>query len=102
MSDLGSNGLGADVLDQVGDDVEVDVGFEQGHADFAQGFGDVLFSERALAAEGLEGALEFVCEVLKHADLKSISGDAGAGWGTRRQGQMRGFFAALRMTEWVR
>jgi hypothetical protein len=24
---------------------------------FAQGFADVLFSERALAAEGLEGAL---------------------------------------------
>jgi len=27
---------------RVADDVEVDVGFKQGYADFAQGFGDVL------------------------------------------------------------
>ena len=62
------------------DDVEVDVGFEQGDADFAQGFGDVFFGERALAAEGLEGALEFefegalelVCEVFKHGLVQCI------------------------------
>ncbi len=57
------------------DDVEVDVGFEQGDADFAQGFGDVFFSERALAAEGLEGALEFVCKVLKHRSSSSVKDD---------------------------
>ena len=61
-----ADGFGADVLDEVVDDVEVDVGFEQGDADFAQGFGDVFFSERALAAKDLEGALQFVCKVLKH------------------------------------
>ena len=55
------------------DDVEVDVGFEQGHADFAQGFGDVFFSERALAAEGLEGALEFVGKVFKHRSTLSVA-----------------------------
>ena len=71
--DFGADGLGADVLDEVADDVEVDVGFEQGHADFAQGFGDVFFSERALAAEGLEGTLEFVCEVFKHRSISSVS-----------------------------
>ncbi len=70
---FGSDGLDADVLDEVADDVEVDVGFEQGDADFAQGFGDVFFSEGALAAEGLEGALEFVCEVFKHRSISSVS-----------------------------
>jgi hypothetical protein len=54
------------VLDEVVDNAQVDVGFEEGDADFAQGFCDVFFSERALAAEGLKGALEFVCEVFKH------------------------------------
>ena len=66
---FGSDGFDADVLDQVAGDVEVDVGFEQGHADFAQGFGDVFFGERALAAEGLEGALQFVCKVFKHRSM---------------------------------
>ena len=57
---FGADGLFADVLDQVGDDLEVDVGFEQGDANFAQSFGDVFFSERALAAKVLEDALQFV------------------------------------------
>ena len=39
--------------------VEVDVGLEEGEADLAEGVGDVLVGEGALAAEGLEGALEF-------------------------------------------
>ena len=55
--DFSSDGLLADVLDEVGDDLEVDVGFKQGDANFAQGFGDVLFSERALAAKVFEDAL---------------------------------------------
>ncbi len=48
------------------DDGEVDVGLEEGEADLAHGFGDVFVGEGALAAEGLEGALEFVGEVFKH------------------------------------
>ena len=58
--DLLAEGADADVLDEVGDDVEVDVGLEQGEADLAEGFGDVLVGEGALAAEGFEGALEFI------------------------------------------
>src|SRR5208337_4136555 len=61
--DFGADGLDADLLDVVADDVEVVDGFEQGYGDFAEGFGDVFFSERALAAEGFKGALEFVCKV---------------------------------------
>jgi hypothetical protein len=58
-----------DVLNQVAGDVEVDIGFKQGYADFAQCFRDVFFGERTLAAKGLEGALEFVSEVLKHSQF---------------------------------
>ena len=70
---LGAHGLGADVLDQLADDVEVYVGFEHRHADFAQGFLNVFFGQRALAAEVLEGALEFVCKVFKHRSNSSVS-----------------------------
>ena len=52
-----ADGFLADVLNKVGDDLEVDVGLKQGDANLAQGFGDVLFSERALAAKVLEDAL---------------------------------------------
>ena len=67
--DLGAQGLGADLFDEVAGDVQVDVGFEQGDADLAQGFVDVLVGEGALAAEGLEGALEFFGESFKHGYL---------------------------------
>ena len=51
---------------RVSDDGEVDVGFEEGEADLAHGVGDVFVGDGALAAEGLEGALELVGEVFKH------------------------------------
>ena len=57
---LGAEGAGADVVDEGVDDGEVDVGLEEGEADLADGVGDVLFGDGALAAEILEGALEFV------------------------------------------
>ena len=72
--DFLADGLDADLLDEVFGDVEVDVGFEEGHADFAQGFGDVLFGEHTLAPEVLEGALQFVCQILKHGQFKCIAG----------------------------
>src|SRR5216683_2179480 len=58
--DLFADGAGADALDELGDDSEVDVGLEEGEANLAEGVGDVLVRDCALAAEGLEGALEFV------------------------------------------
>ncbi len=51
----------ANVVDQFFDDLEVDVGFEQRHANFFQRFADVFFGERALSAQVLECALQFVC-----------------------------------------
>jgi len=62
-----SDGLRADLLDEIADDVEVDVGLEQRYANFAQGFDDIFFGERALATEGFKGALQFICQILKHS-----------------------------------
>jgi hypothetical protein len=68
-----ADGLDANLLNEVADDVEIDVGFKQGDANFAQSFSDVFFSECALAAEGLKGALEFVSKVFKHGQFKCIA-----------------------------
>ena len=50
--DVGAEGAGADVLDEVLGDGEVDVGLEEGGADLAEGVGDVFVGDGALAAEG--------------------------------------------------
>ena len=71
--DFSADGFDADAFDEVVGDVKVDVGLEQGYANFAQGFSDVFFRERALAAQGFEGALEFVCKVFKHRSIPSVS-----------------------------
>ena len=75
--DFFAEGAGADVLDEVVDDGEVDVGFEEGEADLAEGVGDVLVGDGALAAEGLEGTLEFVAKVFKHTDVSLAAGGQG-------------------------
>ncbi len=58
--DFRPEGLGADVVDDLAGDVEVDVGFEERGADPAEGVVDVFVGEGALAAEVFEGALELV------------------------------------------
>ena len=62
------------MFDQVGDDGERDIGLDEGDADLAQGVTDVLIGDGALAAQGLEGTLEFVAEGLKHAALSLAAG----------------------------
>ena len=46
-----------DVVDKLLDHVQVDVGFEQGYADFPQGVPNIFFGDGALTAEILEGPL---------------------------------------------
>ena len=58
--DFLSDGAVADLGDEVADDFEGDVSFQQGEADFAQGFGDVGLVEGAAAAEPVEDAGELV------------------------------------------
>ena len=64
----------ADVVNQFFDDLEVDVGLEQRHADFFQRFADVLFRQRALSAQVLKGALQLICKVLKHCQESKALG----------------------------
>ena len=56
LDDFRAEGLGFDALDEIAGDLEIHVGFEQRHADLAQGIGDVglgNFSEPAQIAEGV-------------------------------------------------
>ena len=48
-----------DVIDELLYDFEVDVGFQQRQADFAQRLLNVLFIEDGLPAQGLERTLQF-------------------------------------------
>src|SRR5262249_22024024 len=41
-------------VDEAADDLEVDVGFEEGHPNLAEGLLDVVFAEPALAAQTVE------------------------------------------------
>ena len=56
-----ADSLLADVFDQLFDDFEVDIGFQQRHANFLERFADVLFGQRALPSQVLKGALQLVC-----------------------------------------
>src|SRR6266568_1492579 len=85
---FGANGLGANVLDELAGNVEVYVGFEQGYANFAEGFADVFFRERALAAQCFEGPLQFFCEVLKHRSDSSLQGSGVRDQGTGNREQL--------------
>ena len=81
--DFGADGFVADVLDRSLTTLRLTSASSRATRISPQGFGDVFFSQRALAAEGLEDALEFVGEVLKHRSSSSLpefereSGDRG-------------------------
>jgi hypothetical protein len=57
---FGAERFRAHMGDEFIGNADVDVAIEQGFADFGQTGVEVLFGELALAAEILEGALEFV------------------------------------------
>ena len=65
--------LGANMLDQLLDDIEVDIGLEEGDTDFPQGLLHVFLGDGALTAKILEGALQFFGEIFKHGDTLSLS-----------------------------
>ena len=64
--DLLADGALADGGDEVLDDLEVDVGFEQRAADLAHRLVDVLLGQPALAAEAAEGLGQAVGEGFEH------------------------------------
>ena len=55
-----AHGLFLDVFDELFDDLEIDVGFEQRHADFPQGGLHVFGRELAFAAQIFEDPLQLV------------------------------------------
>ena len=58
LDDFGADGLGLDALDEIAGDLEIHVGLQQRHADFAQGIADVGLGDFAEAAQVAEGVLE--------------------------------------------
>ena len=56
--DFRAEGLGFDALDEIAGDLEIHVGFEQRHADFAQRIADVGLGNFAEAAQVAKGVLE--------------------------------------------
>ena len=58
--------LGFDVLDEIANDLDIDVGFEQRKADFAQRILDIALGDAALALEFFEDPFEAVAERVKH------------------------------------
>ena len=56
LDDFRADGLGFDALDEIAGDLEIHIGFQQRHADLAEGVGDVglgNFSEPAQISEGV-------------------------------------------------
>src|ERR1039458_9461762 len=60
VENLLAHSLGFDVFDQLLDDFEVDVGFEEGHANFSQSYLHILSREFTFAAQVLEDPLQFI------------------------------------------
>jgi hypothetical protein len=68
--DLTAEGLLLNTVQQLADNFEVNVGFEQGQADLTQGVLEISFGELPLAAEVLKNPLEFFGETIEHGHSK--------------------------------
>ena len=92
LGELDADGLLADPGDEAADDLEVDVGLEQGEADLAEDLVDVGLGQAALAAKPLEDAIEPVGECLEHAVGQRTGPARGPRTDTRRSvvGRCRG------------
>lgn len=64
-----AEGLFFNGFNELFDDFEMDVGFEEGDADFAERRVHILRGEFALAAEIFEDLLQFIAEILEHIFL---------------------------------
>ena len=63
---LGAERLGFYVIDEIANDLDIDVGFEQGEPDFAQRFLDIALGDAALALEFFKDPFEAIAERVKH------------------------------------
>ncbi len=67
---FGADGLGFDLLGEVLDDIERDVGFEQGATNLAHRLDDVAFGQRAASCQLVEDAGKALCQRLKHLTVR--------------------------------
>jgi hypothetical protein len=66
IEDFLPHGPRFDAFDELFDDLEIDVGFEQRHANFAQRRFHVFGRQASFAAQVLEDALQFVGQIIEH------------------------------------
>lgn len=78
FEDIDAEGFFFDAGDEIFGDGELDVGFEESDADFAQGIGDVGFGDAAYAAEVAEGFIEGVSERLEHNERWKVVREQGS------------------------
>ena len=74
LEDLVPDGLLADTLDEGADDLEVDVGLEEGDAHLAERLLDVLLAQAAGAPEAVENRLETLRQGFEHWILSESRG----------------------------
>ena len=67
LQDFLAQRLGADSLEKLLDDLEVDVGLEQGQTDLTEGCVHMPLRKRTLASQGPECRLESLAQSLEHA-----------------------------------
>ncbi len=66
LDDLAADRFLDDGLGEIADDFEIDVGVDQGAADFLHRFADVLFADFSAAGQRAEHAAEFVGKCIEH------------------------------------
>ncbi len=75
FGDLNAHGALADAADEGLDDLEVDVGLEQGEADLAQALVDLLLGQALGAPEAVEDGVESVLEGVEHGIVECTGRD---------------------------
>jgi hypothetical protein len=66
LNDFLPQSLGFDLFDKIAGNLELDISFEQSHADLAQGVADVGLGDFAQAAQVAEGGLQFAAQRIEH------------------------------------
>src|SRR5207249_7959885 len=66
-----AHGLVSHAIDEGADDLEVDVGLQEGDPYLAQGFLDVFFRQAAVAAKAVEDRLQACAQGVQHRNTNS-------------------------------
>src|SRR5439155_8597786 len=72
LGQVGADALLADARHHALDDLEVDVGLEQGQADLAQDLVDLGLAQAATAAQAPEDAIEAIGQGLEHEEVRLV------------------------------